>query len=218
MGLSPQIRAEKVTLEQFVFLTKQLCDSLTHTSLMKEIYVSTDVETDGPIPGPHSMLSFGSAAYLADKTLVGTFTANLETLPGATGAPDTMAWWQSQPEAWAACRRDLQPPEPAMRKYLAWLKQFRLGKPVFVAYPAGFDFSFCLLVSHPLRGREPVLAFGAGHQDLCDGPPEMRLSRWPPSATCQRAGLMTCPTTTSRSTMPLNKARFSATCWRKTPA
>jgi 16S rRNA (adenine1518-N6/adenine1519-N6)-dimethyltransferase len=26
MGLSPQIRAEKVTLEQFVFLTKQLCD------------------------------------------------------------------------------------------------------------------------------------------------------------------------------------------------
>ncbi|HMN83852.1 MAG TPA: hypothetical protein PKA20_28525 [Burkholderiaceae bacterium] len=29
---------------------------------MSEIHVSTDVETDGPIPGPHSMLSFGSAA------------------------------------------------------------------------------------------------------------------------------------------------------------
>jgi hypothetical protein len=29
----------------------------------KEIYVSTDVEADGPIPGPNSMLSFGSAAY-----------------------------------------------------------------------------------------------------------------------------------------------------------
>ena len=29
-----------------------------------EIYVSTDIEADGPIPGPHSMLSFGSAAYL----------------------------------------------------------------------------------------------------------------------------------------------------------
>ena len=41
---------------------------------MTEIYVSTDVETDGPIPGPHSMLSFGSAAYRADKTLVSTFT------------------------------------------------------------------------------------------------------------------------------------------------
>lgn len=47
-----------------------------------EIYVSTDVEADGPIPGINSMLSFGSAAYLADKTLVGTFTVNLQTLPG----------------------------------------------------------------------------------------------------------------------------------------
>ena len=36
---------------------------------MNEIYVSTDVETDGPIPGVNSMLSFASAAYLADKTL-----------------------------------------------------------------------------------------------------------------------------------------------------
>lgn len=25
---------------------------------MSEIYISTDVEADGPIPGPHSMLSF----------------------------------------------------------------------------------------------------------------------------------------------------------------
>jgi len=30
---------------------------------MPEVYVSTDVESDGPIPGPYSMLSFGSAAY-----------------------------------------------------------------------------------------------------------------------------------------------------------
>ncbi len=122
--------------------------------LMKEIYVSTDVETDGPIPGPHSMLSFGSAAYLADNTLVSTFTANLETLPGATGAPDTMAWWQTQPAAWAACRRDLQPPESAMRKYLAWLKQLS-GKPVFAAYPAGFDFLFIYWYLIRFAGESP---------------------------------------------------------------
>ena len=47
----------------------------------KEIYVSTDVEADGPIPGPNSMLSFGSAAYTGGKELIGTFSANLETLP-----------------------------------------------------------------------------------------------------------------------------------------
>lgn len=51
---------------------------------MAGIHVSTDVETDGPIPGPHSMLGFASAAFLPDRTLVDTFEANLETLPGAT--------------------------------------------------------------------------------------------------------------------------------------
>lgn len=46
-------------------------------------------------------------AYTADKTLVSTFSANFETLPDAKGHPDTMAWWATQPEAWAACRCDL---------------------------------------------------------------------------------------------------------------
>ena len=54
---------------------------------MGEIYVSTDVETDGPIPGLNSMLSLGSAAYLPGKTLIDTFSANLETLPGAIADP-----------------------------------------------------------------------------------------------------------------------------------
>src|SRR5437660_3761573 len=98
---------------------------------MAEIYVSTDVETDGPIPGPHSMLSFASAAYLSDKKLVGTFTANLEILPGAKADPNTMNWWKQHPEAWAATRTDLQDPAEAMQKYVAWLKGLR-GKPVFV--------------------------------------------------------------------------------------
>src|SRR5919197_556644 len=108
---------------------------------MKEIYVSTDVETDGPIPGPHSMLSFGSAAYTGDKTLVQTFSANLETLPGAEGHPRTMEWWLSNPEAWEACRQNLEPPEAAMRRYLAWVEALP-GKPVFVGYPVAFDFMF----------------------------------------------------------------------------
>lgn len=106
-----------------------------------EIYLSTDIEADGPIPGPNSMLSFASAAYLADKTLIGTFSRNLETLEGATADPKTAAWWKTQPEAWDACRRDLQPPETAMRDYVAWVRGLP-GKPVFVGYPASFDFMF----------------------------------------------------------------------------
>ncbi|HEX4588432.1 MAG TPA: hypothetical protein VH120_00770 [Gemmataceae bacterium] len=108
---------------------------------MPEIYVSTDVEADGPIPGPHSMLSFASAAYLADKTLIGTFQANLQTLPGATGDPKTMAWWQTQPAAWAACRTNPRDPAEVMPEYVRWLKQLP-GKPVFVGYPAAYDFLF----------------------------------------------------------------------------
>ena len=114
---------------------------------MAEIYVSTDVEADGPIPGPYSMLSFASAAYLADKTLLATFEANLETLPGAEGEPRTMDWWKTQPEAWQHCRTNLRVPADAMREYVQWLKALP-GKPVFVGYPASYDFLFgyCYLI------------------------------------------------------------------------
>jgi len=121
---------------------------------MPEIYISTDIETDGPIPGPHSMLSFASAAYLADKTLVSTFAANLETLAGASADPETAKWWATQPDAWAACRTDLQSPEGAMRAYVAWLKSLP-GKPVFVAYPAGFDFLFVYWYLIRFAGESP---------------------------------------------------------------
>ncbi len=89
---------------------------------MPEIYVSTDVEADGPIPGPNSMLSFGSAAYTVDKTLIGTFGANLLELPGAEADPGTMAWWKTQPDAWAECRRDPRDPAEVMPEYVGWLK------------------------------------------------------------------------------------------------
>jgi hypothetical protein len=119
-----------------------------------EIYVSTDVETDGPIPGPHSMLSFASAAYTAGKELVGTFSANLVTLPGAAGHPSTMDWWATQPEAWAACRTDLEEPAEAMVRYRRWLRELP-GRPVFVGYPAAFDFMFVYWYLLRFAGSSP---------------------------------------------------------------
>jgi hypothetical protein len=121
---------------------------------MAEIYVSTDVESDGPIPGPHSMLSFASAAYRADKTLLSTFSANLELLPGATGDPGTMRWWAQHPEAWQAARADLEAPEPAMRRYVQWLRTIP-DRPVFVAYPAGYDFLFVYWYLMRFAGESP---------------------------------------------------------------
>jgi hypothetical protein len=125
---------------------------------MTEIYVSTDVETDGPCPGLNSMLSFASAAYLADKTLLGTFSANLETLPGASGHPETMKWWETQSEAWEACRQNLQSPERAMREYTIWLKGLP-GKPVFVGYPVVFDYMFVQWYLHKFTGSSPFSFF-----------------------------------------------------------
>lgn len=119
-----------------------------------EIYVSTDIEADGPIPGPHSMLSFASAAYTADKRLVGTFSANLEKLPNAEAHPDTKAWWDKNPEAWAACRQDCQQPEQTMKDYVEWLKQLP-GKPVFVGYPAAYDFMFVYWYLINFAGESP---------------------------------------------------------------
>lgn len=126
----------------------------TEKAAMSEIYVSTDVETDGPIPGPHSMLSFASAAYLADKTLVSTFSANLETLEGASAHPKTAEWWATQAAAWAACRTDPEPVPAAMARYVTWLKTLP-GRPVFVAYPAGFDFLFVYWYLMRFVGESP---------------------------------------------------------------
>ena len=121
---------------------------------MTEIYVSTDVEVDGPIPGPHSMLSFASAAYLPDKTLLGTFSANLQALPDASGHPDTLAWWSQHQDAWNAARLDPREPEVAMRDYVAWLETLP-GQCVFVGYPVAFDFLFVYWYLMRFVGRSP---------------------------------------------------------------
>jgi len=121
---------------------------------MAEIYLSTDVETDGPIPGPNSMLSFASAAFKPDKTLVSTFSANLELLPSAQGHPETMAFWKENADAYAATRADVKDPAVAMTEYVQWVKSLP-GKPVFVAYPAGFDFLFVYWYLIRFTGASP---------------------------------------------------------------
>jgi DNA polymerase III alpha subunit (gram-positive type) len=139
-----------------------------------EIYVSVDVETDGPIPGPHSMLSVGCAAYLADKTLISTFSANLETLPGASGHPRTMAWWQTEPAAWAAHRKDCVPPEKAMKDLDAWVRALP-GTAVFVAFPVTFDFMFVQWYLFKFTGRAPFAHSGL---DIRTMAMTMQNTRW----------------------------------------
>jgi len=111
-----------------------------------EIYISLDIEADGPCPGVNSMLSLGAAAFDPTKGaglagLIAQWESNFELLPGAAQNAETMAWWATKPEAWAECRKNPQDPIFAMASFAAWVKALP-GKPIAVCYPAGFDFTF----------------------------------------------------------------------------
>lgn len=133
-----------------------------------EIYFSVDVESDGPLPGPNSMLSFGVAAFLydpnqapeANEKPIATFEANLALLPGAGSDPKTMAWWNKpeQKAAWESCRKDPRPTVIAMREFVAWVDKIvrpRGATPVLVAYPSGYDQMFLYWYMVRFADRSP---------------------------------------------------------------
>ena len=50
-------------------------------------YVVCDIEADGPIPGPHSMLSLGAVAINKDGNQLGEFEINFSPLKNAKPHP-----------------------------------------------------------------------------------------------------------------------------------
>lgn len=120
----------------------------------KEVYISVDIESDGPLPGPNSMLSFGAAAFI-DGQLMHTFTRNLAQLTFASPDPKTKAeFWDKNPEAWEACRKDIVDPSVAMHDFVYWVENIP-HTPVFVGYPATFDFMFVYYYMMHFVGRSP---------------------------------------------------------------
>ncbi|HEV7277736.1 MAG TPA: 3'-5' exoribonuclease [Devosiaceae bacterium] len=101
-------------------------------------FVVTDIEADGPNPLESSMLSFASVACDVSGRVLGEFEAVLQPRPDRRPSPDTMAWWQTQPEAWAAATTDPEPPETAMPRYADWVESLP-GFRVFCAAPMIFD-------------------------------------------------------------------------------
>lgn len=137
-----------------------------------EMYFSVDIETDGEAPGVASMLSIGISA-MHPETLEesGTFYRTLKRLPDAGVNPKTMSFWDEHIEYYVAARKDPIEPLQAMKELHAFVKhQCRLhmvdGKgpiPVFMAYPAGFDFSFVFYYLHRFLGES---IFGFSSLDL----------------------------------------------------
>jgi len=111
-----------------------------------DIYISGDVEADGPIPGRYSMLSFGLA--VAASFDGETFTQHNE---GATFYRELKPIGeQCLPEAIAASgldRDDLlrtgTEPALAMHEAAAWVESVAAGaRPILVGYPVVFDWMF----------------------------------------------------------------------------
>lgn len=101
-----------------------------------EVFISVDIESSGPIPGDYSMLSVGAWVIgSADNE----FYAELKPLND-----------NAVPEAMKVTGFDLamltesgDRPEIAMGKLSEWVREVSGdGKPVFVGFNAGFDWSF----------------------------------------------------------------------------
>ena len=124
-----------------------------------EIYVSTDIEADGPCPGIFSMLSFGMAAFTIDKRLIGTFSRNLLPLDGARQDDRTMTWWTTgdRIEAYRKSRDGAMDPGQAMRECRDWFESLkRYGRPILCGAPSGFDFTFIYYYFQRELGVSPV--------------------------------------------------------------
>ena len=105
---------------------------------MGYFYVVTDCEFDGPIPGEHSMLSFGSVALSETGETLGEFEAVLKSLDGATTDPITMAFWKKHPTAWRAATENAQPAAHVIDHFTTWVSSFQ-AEAIFAAHPVAID-------------------------------------------------------------------------------
>lgn len=112
-----------------------------------DVYFSADIETDGPIPGPYSILSFA-------LVYAGTYDGDVFVRPDSYGhkfyrelKPISSEF---QPEALQVNGLDRNwlfengiDPQTAMLDAFDWIMQHsKNGNPVFVAYPLSFDWTW----------------------------------------------------------------------------
>lgn len=125
-----------------------------------DVYISADVETDGPIPGRYSMLSFGLAVaatfdgqtFASRDPAAATFYRELRPI-----ADDWL------PEAVAAAKldrealvREAAEPSVAMTDAAAWVASVAGdARPVLVAYPVVFDWMFLHWYFVAFAGESP---------------------------------------------------------------
>lgn len=125
-----------------------------------DLYISADIETDGPIPGPYSMLSF---ALCIASTFDGAMLVRREQdrdIFYCELAPIAEQFEQEALEVNGLDRgrlvRDGSPADEAMRAAAEWVDERANGhRPVLIAYPVAFDWSFLYWYFMRFAGKSP---------------------------------------------------------------
>ncbi len=117
------------------------------TASMSDVYISADIEADGPIPGPYSMLAFGLAIAsrfdgLTFERLDPAITTFYRELKPISDQFDPQALAVAGMDRDALVRAGADPVE-AMSAAAAWIAdQAADSRPVLVGYPVVFDWMF----------------------------------------------------------------------------
>ena len=119
-------------------------------------YIMVDIESDGPIPGDYSMISFG--AVLVDEKLDKTFYGKLKPISDKF-IPDALAVSGHSREQ----TLEFEEPREVMMKFSAWIKENSKDSPIFISDNNGFDWMFICWYFHHFIGKNP---FGFSSQNL----------------------------------------------------
>jgi hypothetical protein len=131
------------------------------------MYISLDVEADGPIPGPYSMVSFGAAVagtraerFVPIDPTTSTFYRELRPISDDYD-PAALAVSGLDRET---LLREGADPSTAMAEFVAWVRSVaEQARPVVVAYPACYDWMFLYWYLLRFTGASPF-----GHSGCLD--------------------------------------------------
>jgi len=125
--------------------------------MKEDVFVSVDVEADGPIPGDYSMISLGACVVGAPER---SFYRELRPISDRF-VPEALAVSGLDR---AVLARDGADPEAAMRDLAAWLAEVSPARrPVFVGFNATFDWMFVHWYFIHFTGKSP---FGISGLDI----------------------------------------------------
>jgi len=119
------------------------------------VYIVVDIESDGPAPGLHSMLSIAAVATTADNEK-DSFYEKIAPLPGMMPDTDTHEWWQAHPDALNEVRTDQREALDVTTRFVAWVK-LQAPEPIFVANPIALDYAFVGWYMQNLIGENPFI-------------------------------------------------------------